>query len=129
MSLRYSTAVRDAQLDAKEDVIGTAPLLRIYTGSSPASCAAAATGTLLVEITLPSDWLTAASGGSKSKVGVWSGTAGNAGTAGYYRIYEATGTTCHEQGDVGAQMTLDDPDIADTQTVTVASYTTSAGNG
>lgn len=70
MALQYSTAVRNAELDALEAAIGTAPLLRIYSGSMPANCATAATGTLLAEMTLPSDWLTTATSGSKAKIGV-----------------------------------------------------------
>ena len=61
MAIQLSTTVRDARLAAYEATIGTAPLLRMYSGAAPANCAAAATGTLLVEITLPSDWLTAPS--------------------------------------------------------------------
>ena len=133
MSLQYSVAVRNAQLDAKEATIGTAPKLRILTGSPPANCAAAETGSLLVEMSLPSDWLAAASSGSKAKAGTWSGTASGAGTAGYYRIADTAGTTCHEQGTVtatgnGGDMEVDNTSIASGQTVTVNSYTTTAGN-
>ena len=136
MTLHYSTTLRNAQLDAKETTIGTAPLLRIYDGSVPANCAASAT-TLLAEGTLPSDWLANASSGAKSKSGTWTltGQSGaGAGTNGtYYRIYDSGGSTCHEQGSVtatggGGDMTLDNVNIANGQTVTISSYTTTAGN-
>jgi hypothetical protein len=136
MTLHYSTAVRNAQLDAKETTIGTAPLLRLYDGSIPANCAAAAT-TLLAEGTLPSDWLANASAGAKSKSGSWTMTgqsgAGTGTVATYYRIYDSGGTTCHEQGSVtgtgsGGDMTLDNTTVANAQVVTVSSYTTTAGN-
>ena len=55
MAIKYSTAVRNAQLDAIETTIGVSPKLRILTGTAPANCAAAQTGTLLAELTLPSD--------------------------------------------------------------------------
>ena len=71
MALQYSVTVRNAQLDAVETTVGTAPLLRIYSGSAPANCAAAASGTLLAEATLPSDWMAAASSGSKALSGTW----------------------------------------------------------
>lgn len=137
-SVQYSVAVRNAQLDAKETTIGTAPLLRIYNGTKPSTCATALSGnTLLAEGALPSDWLSAASSGVKSKSGTWTltGQSGaSTGTAGtFYRIYDSTGTTCHEQGTVtatggGGDMTLDNNSIANGQTVTVSSYATTAGN-
>src|SRR5580704_1527204 len=66
--------------------------IRIYTGAQPASCAASETGTLLAQFTLPVDWSAAAASGQKSIAGLpgagWATvTAGNAGTAGHYRIY------------------------------------------
>lgn len=133
MAPQYSTTVRNARLDAVESTIGTDPLLRIYSGSKPSAPSDAATGTLLLEITLPSDWMAAASGGSKAKSGTWSGTGAAAGTAGYYRIYESTGTTCHEQGTVtatggGGDMTLDNTSIASGQTVTISTFSKTEGN-
>ena len=134
MSVQLSTTVRNARLDQIETTIGTAPLLRIYTGGVPATCATAASGTKLVEITLPSDWMAAASNGSKSMLGSWASTGITSGTAGYYRIYDSTGTTCHLQGTVtasggGGDMTLDNTSIATSQNVSVTSYTWTDGNG
>jgi hypothetical protein len=87
---------------AGASVTGTAaqPKLRILTGSEPAGPASAQTGTLLVEMTLPADWVSAASSGVKSLSGTWQATAAAAGTAGYYRIVSNDGTVCHEQGTV-----------------------------
>jgi len=62
MTIQFSTTVNNAILDAIETTIGTSPKWRGYTGAMPANCAAAATGTLLVEISCPSDWAAAASG-------------------------------------------------------------------
>lgn len=133
MALKYSTSVRNAQLDAIETTIGTAPLLQIWSGSAPANCAAAATGTKLAEFALPSDWLAAASSGSKAKNGTWSGTAIADGTAGYFRITDSAGTTCHMQGTVtasggGGDAIIDNTSIANGQTVTVSSFSVAAGN-
>lgn len=135
--MQFSVAVRNGMLDQYEAVIGTAPLLRLYSGAAPANCAAAASGTLLAELTLPSDWAAAASGGAKAKAGTWSGT-GDAGAGagtdiGHYRIYESTGTTCHEQGTVtitggGGDATIDNTNIAEDQVVTVTTWTKTAGN-
>jgi len=134
MALQYSVAVRNAQLDAVEVTVSTAPLLRIYSGSAPANCAAAASGTLLAEMTLPSDWMAAASSGSKALSGTWQDASANAtGTAGHFRLYDSGGTTCHAQGTVtatggGGDLTLDNVSIASGQSVTITSFTITAGN-
>ncbi len=133
MTVQLSASVRNAMLDAIESSIGTAPKLRIYTGSMPANCAAAATGTLLVEITCPSDWMAGASGGTKALASSVSGTGAAAGTAGHYRIVDSAGTTCHEQGTVtatggGGDLTLDNTSIAVSQTVTISTKTYTAPN-
>lgn len=134
MALQLSTTVRNARLDTIESTIGTAPLLRIYSGSMPADCATAASGTLLAEMTLPSDWLAAAGSGQKAKSGTWQDSSANAtGTAGYFRIYDSGGTTCHLQGTVtatggGGDLTLDNTSIATAQSVTVSTFTLTDAN-
>jgi hypothetical protein len=131
MTLQYSVAVNNARLDAFETAAGTSAKLRIYTGSVPANCAAAATGTLLVEMALPSDWMSAASAGAKAKTGTWSGTGAAAGTAGYFRIVDTAGTTAHAQGTCGlgsGDMSLDNTSIAVSQVVTVNSFSLTTGN-
>jgi hypothetical protein len=134
MALQYSVAVRNAQLDAVESTTGTAAILRIYSGAAPANCAAAASGTLLAEMTLPSDWMAAASSGSKALSGTWQDASANAtGTAGHFRLLDSGGTTCHAQGTVtatggGGDLTLDNTSIASGQSVTIESFTITAGN-
>ncbi|MCK6453996.1 MAG: hypothetical protein L6R19_24540 [Alphaproteobacteria bacterium] len=133
MTLQYSGSVRDAQLDAVETVVGTSPKLQLRTGAPPADCAAADSGTLLCEITLPSDWMAAASGGSKAKSGTWTGTGAAAGNAGHFRVKNSAGSTTHAQGTVtatggGGDMTMDNINIALSQAVTVNTFTLAAGN-
>lgn len=131
MALQYSTSVRNNQLDQVEASAGTSARLRIYTGSVPANCAAAATGTLLVDMTLPSDWMAAASAGSKGKSGTWQVTASGAGTAGYFRVWDSSVTTCHLQGTTGigsGDLQLDNTNIASPQSVTINGFTLTAGN-
>lgn len=131
MAIQLSDAVRNARADVVESTIGTAPILRIRTGSPPANCAAARSGTILVSITLPSDWLGNASSGTKSKSGTWSATASASGTAGHFEIMDSTGTTCHWQGTVGtsgADMILDNTSINSGQTVTITTFTWTEGN-
>lgn len=138
MALQYSAAVRNAQLDTWESTIGTAPIMRIYNGTAPATVATALSGnTLLAEGTLPSDWMAAASAGAKAKSGTWTltGQSGaSTGTVGtFYRIYASDGTTPHEQGVFsvtggGGDVTADNASIANGQTLTVSTFTRTAGN-
>jgi hypothetical protein len=136
MSLQYSVTVRNAQLDALETAVGVSAILKIYdlTASAPANCAAAITGTVLATMTLPSDWMAAASAGSKAMLGTWQdASADNAGVADFFRLFANDGTTCHAQGTVtltagGGDMTLDNTNITAGQSVTVTSFTVSAGN-
>lgn len=134
MTLQYSVAVRNAQLDAFETAIGASAVLKIRTGAPPADCATADSGTVLATMTLPSDWMAAASSGSKAKSGTWSDASADAtGTAGHFRIYASDGTTVHMQGTItatggGGDMTLNNTSIAATQEVTITSFSISAGN-
>ncbi len=134
MAVQLSTTVRNARLDVIESTISTAAVLRIYTGAQPANCAAVNSGTLLAEMTLPSDWMAAASSGAKALSGTWSDTSANGtGTAAHFRIYESTATTCHVQGSVtatggGGDLTLDNTSIASGQAVSITSFTLTDGN-
>lgn len=133
MSRQYSTSLRNAMADVYESHIGTAPILELRSGAPPANCAAADSGTLLAQMTLPSDWMTGAASGSKSLSGTWQDlSANNAGTAGHFRIKDSTGTTCHDQGTVtitggGGDMTLDNNVLAAGQQVTITSFTFGIG--
>lgn len=131
MAFQFSTSARNAALDAIETTIGTAPTLEIRSGSVPANCAAADSGTVLATFTLPSDWLAAASNGSKTLSGTWQDLSADAtGTAGHFRI--KVGATCHIQGTVtattgGGDMTLDNVSINSGQQVNITSFTLTAG--
>jgi hypothetical protein len=131
MAFQFSTAARNAALDAIETAIGAAPTLEIRSGAAPASCAAADSGTVLATMALPSDWLAAAAAGSKALSGTWQDAAADAaGTAGHFRI--KAGATCHIQGSVtatggGGDMTLDNTNIAVGQQITITSFTLNAG--
>ena len=134
MTLQLSTSVRNAMLDAIESTIGTSAILKIRTGSPPADCGTADSGTVLATLSLPSDWMANASSGAKAKSGTWEDTsADNTGTAGHFRVYDSGGTTCHIQGTVtatggGGDMTLDNVSISSAQDVVVTAFTLTAGN-
>lgn len=134
MGIQESVAVRNARLDAIEVTVGVSPILKILSGAAPANCAAADTGTVGITATLPSDWMSNASSGSKAKLGTWQDTsADNTETAGYFRLYDSTGTTCHLQGTItatggGGDMTLDNVSIAAGQSVTITGFTLTEAN-
>ncbi len=134
MTLQYSVAVRNARLDVVESTIGTSAILEIRTGSAPANCAAADSGTVVATLNLPSDWLAAASSGSKAKSGTWQDASADAnGTAAHFRIKDSGGTTCHIQGTVtatggGGDMTVDSTSFTAGQGFTVTGFTLTAGN-
>ena len=102
------------------------------SGAPPANCAAADAGTVLATINLPSDWMDAATGGTKSKAGTWTDASADAtGTAGHFRLYASDGTTCHAQGSVGTSgtdMIVDNTSFASGQSFTVTAFTLTAGN-
>jgi len=132
MALQYSVAVINARLDAIETAIGTSPIMRIRTGSVPANCAASDTGTVLATLNLPSDWMAAASGGSKALSGTWQDASADAtGIAAHFRIYDSGGTTCHMQGTVGTSgtdMTVSSTSFTAGQTFNVTGFTITGGN-
>lgn len=134
MAIQLSVAVRNARLDAIEATIGTSAVLKIFTGAPPANCAAANSGTELASMSLPSDWMAAASSGSKAKSGTWEDTTGNGdGNAGHFRIYASDGTTCGLQGTItqtggGGDMTLDNINIATNQDVVITAFSLTDAN-
>lgn len=132
MAIQYSITVNNARLDAIETAISTAPILRIRSGAVPATCATADAGTVLATLTLPSDWMLAASAGSKAKSGTWQDTSADAtGTAAHFRIYDSAGTVCHIQGTCGTSgtdMILDSVSFTAGQSFTINTFTITAGN-
>jgi|ERR1043166_125203 hypothetical protein len=132
MTVQYGTTMRNALLDQWETTIGTGAKVYIRTGSPPANCAAADTGTLLVEFDLGSDWAANAGSGAKTLNSLpVSATAVAGGTAGHYRIKDSAGTTCHEQGTVtatggGGDATIDNTSITSGQSVQITGWTKTA---
>lgn len=135
MAIQLSAEVRNARLDTIESTTGASAILRVYSGSVPASTSTAITSqTLLAEITLPSDWMAAASGGTKALAGTWSDASVNAtGTAAFFRIWNSGGTTAHVQGTVtasggGGDMIVDSTSFVSGTTFTITSFTLTDGN-
>lgn len=133
--IQFSIASRNAQLDAIETEAGVSAVLKIRTGARPATCATADAGTVLASMTLPSDWMNAASGGTKTLLGTWSDTLADAtGTAAHWRLYKSDGVTCCAQGDAsmpagGGSLELINTSIAINQPVSITAFTLTAGGG
>jgi hypothetical protein len=131
MAIQFSVAVRNARLNAIEAEINTTAKLLLYTGSQPANCATAASGSLLATLTLPSDWMAAAASGVKGLSGSWTGAGSGAGTAGYFRITANDGTTVGMQGSVGVgsgDLQVDNAVIAVSQTINVTAFNITDAN-
>jgi hypothetical protein len=136
MALQLSGTVRDNEINQIESTIGVSPTLTIFAGTKPANCAAADAGTALAIVTLPSDWLTASTGGAGQVTktgGVWQDSSADAtGTASYFRV--KAGATCHIQGDVGlnppgtADMIVDNLSFNAGQSFTINSFSITMGN-
>jgi hypothetical protein len=124
MAERLNDAARNRQVDSVGDDFNNATL-KIYTGTQPAA-GAAATGTLLVTITLPADAMGAASAGVAAKSGTWSGTVGATGTAGWFRIESSAGSRWYDGAVTatggGGEIELTSTSITSGQTVTITSF-------
>ena len=136
MAIQLAIATRNARLDAIETYAGTGAVINVYqltAGSAvPSADVAAVPGVVLASISNPADYFTAASGGSIVKTGTWSDTSANAaGTADFFRMCKADGTTCVLQGTMGtatADMIVDNAVFAAGQTFTVTTFTLTDGN-
>lgn len=132
MALQYASTIYLQRLDLVESVTGASALLRIFSGAAPANCAAADSGTLLCTITLPADWMNAASGTTKTLKGTWSGTAGagSGTTPTHFRIWDSGATGCFIQGScgIGSGDLQVNGTITSGQTVNVTAFTLTAGN-
>lgn len=132
MAVQLSVGARNARLDAIETEAGASAILKLRTGVQPATCATADSGTVLATLALPTDWMAAASGGTKVKSGTWEDlTADATGTAAHFRIYKSDGVTCVIQGTVGqgtGDLSLDNTSIVAGQAVTITGFTLNEGN-
>src|ERR1700722_18143733 len=99
MAIQYSTTHRNNNMADITTDLGTTPFLLIYTGSPPANCGTAASGTLLASLACSNPFGGAPSGGVLTASSITNANAGNSGTAGYWRLCTSSaGTTCVAQG-------------------------------
>lgn len=102
MAIQNSVAFRTAVAQARIAAFGPNARLQIWAGTRPATCAALDTGAILAELVLPTAAGTASAGIATMGGGTITGAILATGTPSYYRVKSSSGTTCHEQGSVGA---------------------------
>jgi hypothetical protein len=131
MAIQYSTTHRTNAMTDIATQAGTNANIKIFTGSPPANCATADTGTVLVTLTGNASGLGTATSGVLTFNAITSGTASNTGTAGYFRVYPSSATTTNAvlQGTVGTSgtdMIIGSTSISSGQTVSISSWTITA---
>lgn len=131
MALAYEAAtLRDAMMDAITTQAGNAALLRIYDGTRPATGGTATT--LLAELVCATPFAAAAVNGVLTLGTISQDASANAtGTATWFRIVKADGTTHVMDGNVGtsgSDLNLTTVSIVATQPVSVTSFVVTEGN-
>jgi hypothetical protein len=131
MALAYEAAtLRDAMLDAITTHAGNAALLRIYDGTRPATGGAATT--LLAELVCGTPFAAAAVNGVLTLGAISQDASANAtGTASWFRIVKADGTTHVLDGNCGtsgSDLNLTTLSIVATQPVSVSSFVITEAN-
>jgi hypothetical protein len=130
MTIAYAAALRNTQLDAITTRAGTSAVLRIYSGTRPAT--GGAETTILAELTCnASAFAAAASSGVLTLNAITSdSSANNTGTATWFRI-QSSGATHVLDGDVstsGSDLNLSTTSIVAGATVSISSATITRGN-
>lgn len=129
MALGYVTTLRNAKLNAITTALGGSALLRIYSGTRPATGGTATT--LLAELTCNATFAPAASGGVLTLNAITQdSSADSTGTATWFRLL-TSGASAQIDGNVGtsgSDLNLTTTSIVATQPVSVTSFTITDGN-
>ena len=128
MALQYSVTNRTNKATQIATDVGTNAVIKIFTGSPPATCGTADTGTLLVTFAGNATQFGTASSGVLTVSAIAAANAGNTGTAGYFRVYPSAATTTNAviQGlcaASGSDMNLSNTSIASGQSCSITSWT------
>jgi hypothetical protein len=126
MAFQYGVTLRNNQVAQIQSTIGTSGTLLIFSGAEPANCAAADPTGLLATIVLPAAFLSSTAGVT-TLVGTWSVSASGTGTAQSFRMKDGS-AVCHVQGNTTTDLVLNNTSITTGQTVTVTSFSVTAGN-
>lgn len=134
-NLKYSVSLKNAQQDAITTKLGSAAVLELYSGTQPANPDTAITSqVLLASLTCNATFAPAASGGvlTLNSISSGIGTAGaGAGTNATWFRMKTSLAVAHIDGSVGisgADLNLNNNNIATGQTVSVTSFTLTNGN-
>jgi len=131
MAIQYSLTHRTNAMSTLNTDIGSSAVIKIFTGSAPANCGTADTGTVLVTFAGNAGGFGTAAAQVLTASAVASATAANTGTAGYFRIYPSAATTTNAVvqgtcGTSGADMILTNTSINSGQTCNFTSLTVTA---
>lgn len=126
LNTQLSDTAANAAVNAVAPLLNSGKL-RIYDGSQPANANTAITSqVLLAELTYNATAFSGGSAGVATANAITSGTAGNTGTAAWFRAVESNGTTVVYDGSVGtsgANLNLNTTSIVSGATVSVSSLT------
>lgn len=132
MAIAYSTTVRSDRMTTTNTDIGASCLIKLYTGTRPASPqVAVSTQTLLVTLTGNASGFGSVTSGVLTAAAITSGVAVGAGTATWFRIFKADATTVVMDGNVGASgsdLNINNPIIAIGQTVACSAWAITEGD-
>ena len=133
MALGFDSTLRNNRLNQITSRAGGSALLRIYSGSRPATAGAATT--LLAQLTCNATFAPAASSGVLTLNAISPATSAAAtGTATWFRIVQSDGSTFVMDGSVSTvaagtgDLRLDDTNIVLGGTVAISSATITEGN-
>lgn len=132
MALGYVAGLRNAKLDAITTFAAGGALLRIYAGTRPATGGTATT--LLAQLTCGTPFAAAASGGVLTLNAITEDSSADAtGTASWFRIVKADGTTIVADGSVtatggGGDLQLNTVSLVAGGPVQITSASITAGN-
>ena len=133
MTIKYTTTIRNAMLDAITSAAGGSALLRIYDGTRPANAnTAVSTQVKLAELTCNATFAPSATGGVLTLNAITGANALTGGTASWFRITTSAGTTTVLDGDCGtsgSDLNLSTLIIASGQPISITSFTITEGNG
>ena len=130
MAIALSATLRNNRADAITSFTGASALLRIYSGTRPATGGTATT--LLAELTCNATFAAAASGGVLTLNAITQDSSANAtGTATWFRLVKSDGTTFVMDGDVGtsgSDLNLNTTSLVSGGPVAITSFVLTEGN-
>lgn len=128
MALAYSTAIRNAMLDAITAAAGGSATLKFYDGTRPATGGTATN--LLATLTCNATFAPAASGGVLTLNAITGANASATGTATWARVATSGGTFCVDLnvGTSGSDLNMTSTSFVSGQPVAVSSFVITEGN-